>query len=441
MMKHTPVAAGFDEEFRRSIKRLPGGDNAAVSATREQALEKFVRLGLPSTGLEEWKYTSLKPLSKRRFSVRAEPPAAPALAELLADADYGACRLVFVDGFADATLSSDALPQGVTVRNLAAELEAGRGRELLTRSDYDEQRAMVALNGAFLTDGALIDIAPGAAPEQALHLLFLASGAEQMAQYPRVLVQVGKGASVKIIEHYLGRTDAAYLTNAVSTISLAAGAQAAHYKVQDEGRQAFHVHNLIVDQARDSRMVSHSISIGAQLARHDLDFRLHERGAAAVLNGLYLADGDQHVDHHTRVEHICPHTSSEEDYRGVINERGHAVFNGKVLVHEDADKTDASQSNRNLLLSSKAEIDTKPELEIYAGDVKCSHGATVGQLDEQALFYLRSRGIEETTARALLVFAFADDLVHRIDIEPLRAQFEQRVLGRMPDAGKLEAFV
>ncbi len=371
--------------------------------------------------------------------MRPEPVQAPAA--LLAEAEFGAPRLMFVDGFLDAPDALPAMPEGVSIRALASLLEAGGSlAEAALPAGFDD-RAMPALNGAFLTDGVIIEVAAGTTLEQPLHLLFLASGAARMAQYPRVMLRAGANSAVTIIEHYLGRGDAASLTNTVTIIDAGPGARVEHCKVQDEGDGAIHVGSLFATQARDSEVTSHSISLGAALARHDIDIRLDEPGAGVVLNGLYLAGGSQHVDHHTRVDHAAPHTRSEEDYRGVIDDAGHAVFNGRVLVRRDSQKIDAAQSNRNLLLSSKAEIDTKPELEIYADDVKCSHGATVGQLDEQALFYLRSRGIQEQTARALLTFAFADDVINRVPVEALRARLEQRVLGRMPESETLEAFV
>ena len=244
-----------------------------------------------------------------------------------------------------------------------------------------------------------------------------------------------------LIENYIGLDDANYFTNTVTEVSLADGANLQHYKVQQESLNSTHIGNLNVMQQKDSRLISHSISLGGSLVRNDIHSQLAAEGASVVLNGLYMTKGKQHIDNHTRVDHLKPNTHSEENYRGVMNDNSRAVFNGKVIVHPQAQKIEAHQHNANLLLSDNAEIDTKPELEIYADDVKCSHGATVGQLDQDMLFYLRTRAIDEETAKSLLTFAFVEEVISKITLAPLRERLEHLVVGQLPDANLIREFI
>lgn len=430
-------------EFARVRDTLPGGPELA--ALREAALAEFARRGFPGIRDEDWRYTSMAPIERHAFGTAAGGQvSANALAPLLF-AGLDCHLLVFVDGRFDAALSrAGELADGVRLQSLREAL-AHDGARLAPLLDLGGDRApspFVAMNTAFTADGAWLEVPRGVTMARPVHLLFLATDPSAgLAQYPRVLIEAGAGAAVTVIEHYVGLEGAANLTNTVTTVRLGDAAALEHYKLQQESAQALHVGWMDVEQGRDSRFTQHSISLGARLARHDIRVRLAAPGAGAVLNGLYLARDRQHVDHHTRVDHLVAHTSSEEDYRGVLDGHGRGVFNGKVVVHEQAQKSVARQSNRNLLLAATAEIDTKPELEIYADDVQCSHGATVGQLDEQALFYLRSRGIDAETARTLLIYAFADDVVMRLALAPVRQRLEAEVLGRMPDADKLRNFV
>ena len=258
--------------------------------------------------------------------------------------------------------------------------------------------------------------------------------------HPRNLVVMAEQSEATLIESYVGLDDADYFTNAVTEISLADNAILKHYKVQQESLNAYHIGSLNAWQGKNSQLESHSVSLGGALVRNDIHSQLDAEGANIVMNGLYMTSGRQHVDNHTRVDHLKPHTYSTENYRGVLNDRSRAVFNGKVVVHKQAQKIDAHQNNANLLLSDDAEIDTKPELEIYADDVKCSHGATVGQLDENMLFYLRSRAIDEETARSLLTYAFADEVISKIEFMPIRNRLEYLVVGQLPDAALIREF-
>ena len=251
----------------------------------------------------------------------------------------------------------------------------------------------------------------------------------------------GKNSRASIIESYIGLTDADNFTNTVTHITAEDGAAIEHYKVQEESSSSYHIGHLKAQLHRDSNVQAYSVSIGARLARHDMQFDLLAPGATAGLYGLFMGAKRQHVDHHTRVDHLMPNTRSDENFRGILDGHAHGVFNGKVVVHQDAQKTDARQSNKNLLLSDTAEVDTKPELEIYADDVQCAHGATVGQLDDNAMFYLLSRGMDRDTARGLLIYAFAAEIINRIKFAPLRERLTEKIMGHLPAAERLEALL
>ena len=309
--------------------------------------------------------------------------------------------LVFVDGRFDPTFSSiGSLPAGVRIQSLA-EVVAHDPQRLQSLLGGEPDNAFTALNTAFMTDGLMIALPRNVAVELPIHLLYIASQPETSIHY-RNLIVAEEGAQVTVFEHYAGPEGAAYLTNAVTTIVGAANSSVEHYKLQQESAKAFHIADIRAVQDRDSRFTSHSIALGGAIARTDIATSLDAEGAECTLNGLYLASGRQLVDHHTRIDHTKPHGTSREFYRGVLDGSARGVFNGKVVVHPDAQHTDAEQANHNLLLSKQAEVDTKPQLEIFADDVKCAHGATVGQLDDNMIFYLRSRGMEHEVAKALL---------------------------------------
>ena len=295
----------------------------------------------------------------------------------------------------------------------------------------------LALNAALAGDGAVIEVADDCVVERPLQILFLATE-HGVASFVQIRIRVGRRARVSIVETYRGVPGAAGFTSAMTSVEAGAGATIEHVRIQDESEDAFHIGNLTVEQARDSRVSLHSVSLGARLARHDATVRLAGAGASVALNGLYLADGRRHIDHHLAVDHQQPDTSSRQYYKGILNDAGRGVFSGRVTVHPGAVRADADQSNRNLLLSADAEADTKPELEILADDVRCSHGATVGQLDAQALFYLRSRGLSAAAARALLVRAFAADVLGRLPLPGLADRLAARVSARLPEPSAAE---
>jgi Fe-S cluster assembly protein SufD len=426
-------------DFTRVAVALPGAGVPWLAQLRRTALDSFAARGFPTRHDEEWKYTSVAAFERQAFAATVERAADARAAALAASCalDGGGPVLVFHNGRHAPELSSaGALPAGVTLASLADTLN--RVPEKLEPYLTDAQRntAFGALNTAFMADGAYLHLGRGVALDAPVHLLFIATGGGG-AHHARNVIVAEDGAQATVIEHYAGIDGAAYFTNVVTDVFAAGNAQVAHYKLQQEADSAFHVADIHAAQQRDSRFESHSFSLGAALARNDIGAVFDAPGCEAVLNGLYLAGGQQHVDHHTRIDHRTPHGTSREYYRGVLDGQAHAVFNGKVIVRPGAQKTNASQTNHNLLLSREAEIDTKPELEIYADDVKCNHGATVGQLDEAQLFYLRSRGIDAAVARSLLVHAFAHDVIERIRVASLRTRLEQILLTRLPQADRL----
>jgi Fe-S cluster assembly protein SufD len=433
MNQPAALTDNFVDEFERVASALPGGGELA--GRRRDSIERFRALGLPTLRQEAWKYTNVTPLARRAYRAATREDTGSAAAVLTARLPQYAdtIRLVFENGQLRPDLSrNEALPRGISIRSLTEVLRDAPAAAARQASS-GEPTPFQALNDAFCADGALITLAAGANVEPPIHLIFLSTGkTNALAVHPRVLIRAGAGARARIVETYRGVDQAAGFTNAVTEISAAEGAYIEHTLVQDESSAAFHIGHLHVEQARGSQVISYAIALGGLLARRDIEVRLAAEQAAVTLNGLYLTDGRQHIDHHTRIDHLSPHTKSDEFYRGILNGSSRAVFNGRVIVHPKAFKIDAQQSNHNLLLSKDAEIDTKPELEIYADDVKCSHGATVGQLDADALFYLRTRGLGETVARGLLTYAFAADVISRIGIESLRQELAHRVAGQLP---------
>lgn len=426
----------YSADFARVENTLPGSSIGWLQDVRRDALTRFAERGIPTTRDENWKYTDVSSLEKR--ALIAAPPTGRAdattlvasIERLALSAEYH--LLAFVDGRFDRDLSRlGALPAGAAIGSMAEVLE--RDPDFLEAHFAGERwphEAFGWLNTALAADGAVIHLEADAVVEQPVHLLFLATG-DVSAIHSTNLIVAGNNARVTVIEHYAGDDGATYFTNVLTRISVGENANVAHYKLQQESAKAFHIAGIHARQAAKSRLASHSISLGAQLARNDISTHL-AASSHCELNGLYLADGRRHVDHHTRIDHAEPDATSSEVYRGILDGGARGVFNGKVVVHQDAQHTDAKQENHNLLLSKNAEIDTKPELEIYADDVKCTHGATIGQLDDAMLFYLRSRGLDEAAARSLLIYAFAHDIIDRVALQPLRKRLERQLIERLP---------
>lgn len=421
--------------YLAAFPTLPPSGDEWLDALRETAMRQFTAHGFPATREEEWRFTNVAPIARVPF----EPAQAAALPagslEALLPAGVDVSRLVFVNGrFApELSVTLDGLRAGSLAESLRAEPEAVQAH--LARHADIAANPFVALNTAFIEDGAYARIPKGAVVERPIYLLHLTvPGAAPAASHPRTLVTVGPNAQVTLVEIYAGVGGQVYFTNAVTEIAAGEGAVVDHYKIQLENTNAFHVATMQVRQGRSSHFSSHSISLGGALVRNDANTRLAE-GSEGTLNGLYLANGAQHVDNHTVIDHAEPHASSHELYKGILDGRASAVFNGKIYVRKDAQKTDAKQTNKNLVLSDEAVINTKPELQIWADDVRCTHGATIGQLDSEAVFYLQSRGIGREQARDLLTFAFARDIIERVKIQPLRERLERLLFERLHEYG------
>lgn len=414
-------------------------DSSWLSRLRAAAMERFELLGFPTVADEEWKYTNVAAIARAGFSPNIEGTHAVGEGDL-ASFSYPECetsRLVFVNGAYDAELSSlTGLSPQVVALDFAAALNderlAGLMREHLGRVvDYNDN-GFTALNTAFLGNGAVVLIPKGLAVENPLHLLFVAkSDSLDTASFPRVLVIAEENSQATIIESYVATGEQAYFTNAVIEIVLQPGARLEHYRVQDESPGAFHVATMKADLARSSKFDTISISLGARLSRHNLSVIMDEEGAECSVDGLYIMGNEQHTDTHSVIEHKLPRCTSRQLYKGILDDKSRAVFNGKVFVRHGAMGTDAQQTNKNLLLSKDAHVDTKPQLEIFADDVKCAHGAAIGQLDEDELFYLESRGIHPDLARNLLTYGFAEEVIAKIKIESIKAQLDEAVLNRL----------
>ncbi len=429
------------DRFSDSYPRLKGlvasREPGWAQNRRDEGFEAFASLGFPTKKIEEWRHTNVDAIAKSDFTPpeRAIDIAVPdALVETALLGGFEAHRLVFVNGRFSAELSdASALPSGVRLVNLASAIDGDDPfvAEALGRLVDLRTAPFPALNAAFMTDGALLAIDAGVTISRPIHIVFLASGDGAAAIFPRNLIVAGEGASATIVESYEGVGDG-YFTNAVSEISIGAGANVDHYRLQRESLGAFHTSLTQVAQGEGSVYANHSLSLGGRLVRNDINAMMGGDRVETYLNGLFVADGARHVDHHTQVDHAHPNGHSNEKYKGVLGGRATGVFRGRIHVHPDAQKTDAYQNNKNLLLTRDATVHTKPQLEIYADDVKCSHGATVGQLDEEAIFYLRSRGVGRNDARMILVRAFAGEILANIKVAALRERLEESMETWMP---------
>ena len=432
--------------LRDAQSTLPGHQHPWLAGRRSDALAHLERTGLPTVRDEDWKYTSLRNLERRAFQLvetQASTSATQALIEQFGHGDTAGPVVVVRDG--QLAGISGELAQGVNVVALADALEdtslQNVVQEHIAAVANAQADGFAALNAAHLDAGLVLHIAAGAQPEHPVTLLNVASGRDDVAVNPRNLIVMGAGARVQLIEHNVAELDGAYLHNNVTEVVLRQDAFLEHTKLQEESTKAFHVTTLEARLDKRAQFVSHALSVGAALHRADINVHLSGEEASVTLNGLYIGSGRQHVDYHTRIHHAEPNCSSEQLYKGILGGSARGVFNGQVHVHEHAQRSDAQQANHNLLLSRNAEIDTKPQLEILADDVKCSHGTTVGQLDDTMLFYLRSRGVPEAQARGLLTYGFAHDIVERLNSATLAARMEHLLVEVLPHGDELRALV
>ncbi len=433
------------EHYRSTYARI--GDRLIApwfAEQREAALQSVLQNGFPTLRHENWKYTDIRPITRGRF--RFTEPGEGGLPDSLIDSlrlqGADSRELIFINGYSSESSSRPGdLPGGAVIAPLVAAVNSHP--DILKRhmGTANGGSAFASLNTALLQDGAFIYIPDDTEVAKPICLYYLVTDTGQaFTAQPHNLIILGRNARAVVAEFYASHGEPECFTNVTTKVIAGDGARLEHYKIQQESDRTYHIGYFTARLDRDAVLESHVFTLGGRLVRNDLVVDLSDPGSEVMLNGLYAAGGKQHVDNHTLVNHLRPHTRSEEYYRGILGDQSRGVFNGKVVVHKGAEKADAHQSNDNLLLSNDAEIDTKPELEIYEDDVKCSHGATVGQLDEDMLFYLRTRAIEEGAAGTLLTYAFARHVIDRIKFRPLRQRLEHLVVGRLPGAGIIREF-
>ena len=426
----------FDDLSKRTK-----GQPAWLRTLREDAFARFCSTGFPTTRDEDWRFTNVSAIAQSSFQLSPDT-------HKISSADLqefrmpgAACRLVFVNGRFVTELSDlGPLPKGVKVNGLAHEVTKNPGalESHLGRYTDSARDGFSALNTAFLEDGAYVYLPRRTTLEAPIHLLFVsaADGSPAMA-HPHTLIVAEDETQAGIVEDYVSFGDAPFFSNVVTELVAGENAVISHYLLEREDLQAYNVSTLRIQQARSANISSHSVLLGGALVRNNVHPVLAGEGGECLINGLFIGKGRQHMDNYMLVEHASPHCSSRQFYNGILDNKSHGVFHGRIIVHKDAQKTDAKQTNRNLLLSDDAQIDTKPQLEIYADDVKCTHGATIGQIEENALFYMRTRGIDEISARRLLLFAFANESLERMKSGTVREYLGKIIRQWLPE-GKSE---
>ena len=432
--KYDWCVKGFDS----LEKSLNGESRSTIHAIRKHALARFIELGFPTNHNEEWRFTNIAPIRNAQFHPafhRTENQITNAQLNSLFVTDDNSTKLVFVNGhFAENLSIIPASVKGLKVGSLASALRNGDpivNRHLSHHASI-ENNAFVALSTAFILDGAFVEIGDGVSLDEPIECLFLTVGSSQtLISNPRNLFVVGKRSKGTIVESYVALDQGLYLDNVVTEIIVGEDSVVEHDKLEMEGENAYHVGTIQIHQSARSNYTNNVISVGSKTVRNNITVVLADQGAEATLNGLSIGTGDQLIDSHTTIDHTMPNCTSHELYKSVLDGRAKGVFNGKIFVRQDAQKTDAKQTNKTLLLSDEATINTKPQLEIFADDVKCTHGATVGQLDEEQVFYLRSRGIGERAARDILTFAFASDVVDRVHTDSLRERLRDLIDDRL----------
>ena len=426
----TAQLEGYLEAFNEFENHAAGQNRKWLRELRRRAFSRFCDVGFPTTHDEDWRFTNTSPLTGTRF-VLAEPGKVTSEAISSFQLPNAACRLVFVDGHFSRELSTlSNVPKKIKVGGLAETIaqDPGQLESYLGRFLNIERDAFSALNTAFLADGAFVHISRGVVVDKPIHILFVSTaGKMQTMNHPRNLFVAEEESEVTLVEDYISLDEGVSFSNAVTELVAKESAVVAHYMVEREHKSAFNVSTLRIEQEKSANVASHSVLLGGGLVRNNVHPVLDGEGAECLINGLFVGNGRQHLDNYMLVEHGKPHCNSRQFYNGILDDRAHGVFHGRIIVHKDAQKTDAKQTNRNLLLSDDAQIDTKPQLEIYADDVKCTHGATIGQIEESALFYLRSRGIDEASARKLLLLAFANECLDRMQQEPVRNYVESLI--------------
>ncbi|MFK8068330.1 MAG: Fe-S cluster assembly protein SufD [Gammaproteobacteria bacterium] len=435
----------LSQQFTERKDAFVGASIPWLREARKQGIDHFSEVGFPTVRDEHWKYTNVSPIEKHEFKLADDQNSAIKKQDLEAFRfnNLETNELIFVNGKFSSELSQFDQNDGVVLENMSDWLANKADQDLSIKTN---DNVFASLNNAFMTDGAVLHISKNISLEKPVHLIFVSTKTdEKIMSYPRIDIRLEANAAATLIESYVYLSDednsTKNFTNTLTNIVAGPNSQLEHYRIQQESLGAYHIGNIHIDQQKDSRVTSHSISLGASIARVDIKVKLSEAGSENVLNGLFMGKGRQHTDHHILADHLSPHTRSEEYFKGIMDDGSRGVFNGKVIVHEDAQKIEAIQSNKNLLLSPHAEVDTKPELEIYADDVKCAHGATIGRLNDAELFYLQSRGISAEKAIALLTYAFADDVINRMNIAPVREYLEQKIVGQLSSLENIKDLV
>jgi Fe-S cluster assembly protein SufD len=424
----------FDQFSRRSAAQPRW-----LETLRQDAFAYFSETGFPTTHDEDWRFTNVAPVRNTSFDLAGPERVSEGQLETFGAAQF-ATHLVFVNGLFSKELSVlGAMPKGVKVGSLAAQIEGDSasiepylGRYLNFRRD-----AFCALNTALFEDGVSIEVPDGVHVEQPIYILYVTvPGDRPTMNHPRNLIVAGKNSQVTVVEDYVSLGEGTTFSNAVTELAAGGNASVSHYMIVREGDSAYNFSTLRIQQGRSANVATHSLLLSGALVRNNVHPVLAGEGSECLINGLFMANGLQHMDNYMLVEHASPHCDSRQFYNGILNGQSHGVFHGRIIVHKDAQKTDAKQTNRNLLLSDDAQIDTKPQLEIYADDVKCTHGATIGQVDENALFYLRSRGLAEAAARHVLLLAFANECLDRMNSPQVREHLERLVVACLPEAAR-----
>lgn len=438
------LAGSYFEAFG-ALQQRTSREPKWLRVQRQNAFDRFCESGFPSLKDEDWRFTNTAAIARVPFILPtdgkiylAKEDVQPFLMQ------NAACHLVFVNGrFAPELSDHASLPQGIKVGSLAAEIESSVHLSAHLGSCLNGRRdPFCSLNTAFSEDGAYVHIKRGAVLKAPIHILFLSTeDTEPRMAHPRNLLIAEAETQADIVEEHVSLGASVALSNAVTEFVAGENAVLSHCLIECESRSAFHVSTLGVRQARNANVTSHSVLTGGAIVRNNVHPVLAGEGGECLINGLFIGDERQHLDNYMYVEHASPHCSSKQFYNGILSGNAHGVFHGRILVHKDAQKTDAKQTNRNLLLSDDAQIDTKPQLEIYADDVKCTHGATIGQVDASALFYLRSRGVGEQEARALLLYAFAGECLARMKSEAVRRHVDPIVRRSLPEAASFSSVI
>jgi Fe-S cluster assembly protein SufD len=435
----TEQLRSYLDSFTEFQRQASGKDLRWLRGLREDAFARFCEMGFPTTHDEDWRFTNVSEIAKTPFEIAPQGRISGTELQQFGVPD-AAIRLVFVNGgFARELSSIGKQPAGVKVNGLGAEIESNPtaieghlGRYLNIQRD-----AFCALNTAFAEDGAYVHVPKGVAVKEPVHVLYVSTATARPAMtHPRNLIVVEHEAEVTIVEDYVSTGDSAAFCNTATELVAGENSVVSHYMIEREHQQTFNVSTLRIQQGRSANVSTHSVLLGGGLVRNNVHPVLAGDGSECLINGLFMGKGKQHLDNYMLVEHASPHCGSRQFYNGILDDQAHGVFHGRIIVHKDAQKTDAKQTNRNLLLSDDARIDTKPQLEIYADDVKCTHGATIGQIEENALFYLRSRGIDEVSARRLLLLAFANECLDRMAASPAREHAERLIREYLQEMAK-----